>query len=217
MIHLFSIDPQSDTAKYKQIIGAIENALQTGEIAKGDQLPSINEVCVQYNLSRDTVVKSYSQLKERGIITSAHGKGYYISSAQVPQQHRVFLLFNELNEYKEILHKSILAELDSTTEIDTFFHNQNIGVFEHLIGQAVGKYTHYVIMPTFNKNLAKVQSIIDQLPIPKTLLIDRSLPTFLGSQIYQDFTYDALHTFTQEQHLIKLLIFGVQDSSLLAL
>jgi len=69
--------------KYQQIIAGIVEAISRKRLRVGDELPSINQVCHEFLLSRDTVVKAYEDLKKRGIIEAAHGKGYYIASASV--------------------------------------------------------------------------------------------------------------------------------------
>ena len=66
--------------KYKQIINAIENAIENGLLKKGDQVPSINTIKNNNKLSRDTVLMAFNELKHRGIIESIVGKGYYFLS-----------------------------------------------------------------------------------------------------------------------------------------
>ena len=41
-------------------------------------MPSINQLSRDYKVSRDTVFKAFIDLKERGIIDSTPGKGYYV-------------------------------------------------------------------------------------------------------------------------------------------
>ena len=153
MIEQLHVDSSSEIPKYRQIENAIVEGVSSGEIEKDQQLPSINQVCASFGLSRDTVVKAYNSLRERGVIASAHGKGYYITGVKAVTKKKVFVLFNELNAYKERLHKSLIQGLGEEVEVETFFHNHNIEVFEYLIAKALGKYTQYVVMPTFNASM----------------------------------------------------------------
>ena len=50
------------------------------KLRKGDQLPSINSIRNDNNLSRDTVMLAFNKLKERGIVEAIPGKGYFIKS-----------------------------------------------------------------------------------------------------------------------------------------
>ena len=61
----FTINHDSDTPKYQQLVDAINNAIAENILAKGDQLPSVNNICIKNKLSRDTVFKAYSYLKEQ--------------------------------------------------------------------------------------------------------------------------------------------------------
>lgn len=192
MIEVLHIDQHSDVPKYRQLEHAIAEGVSNGVLEKNTKLPSINEVVSAHSLSRDTVVKAYNLLRERGIIVSTQGKGFYVTGAFSLAKKKVFVLFNELNAYKEVLHKSLLQALGEKVEVETFFHNHNLEVFEYLIEKALGNYTHYVIMPTFNTNREKVLQIIQKIPTKKLFLIDRRVDKPLGAGVYQDFRNDAL-------------------------
>ncbi len=156
--------------KYKQIIAGIIEAISRKRLRVGDELPSINQVCHEFLLSRDTVVKAYEDLKKRGIIEAAHGKGYYITSASVEHKIKVFLLFDELAPYKEILFSSFKNTLEGKALIDIFFHHHNIKVFESLIRDHAGKYGIYVVMPFVHPEIERILQI---LPRDRVMLLDR--------------------------------------------
>lgn len=197
MIDVFQIDEHSDMPKYRQLESAIADGVATGKLEKNTKLPSINEVASYFTLSRDTVVKAYNLLKERGIIISTHGKGYFTTGEFKAPKHKVFMLFNELNAYKEVLHKSIITELGDEAEIETCFHNHNIEVFEYLIDKALGNFTHFIIMPTFNAHQDRVWHAIQKIPPRKLFLLDRHIAHTQGGSIFQDFCKDAYTGFKQ--------------------
>ena len=74
--------------KYKQIIYSIEKTIVKGLLKKDEKLPSINKVCLEFSISRDTVLLAYEELKKRGIIYSILGKGYYIKTNEVEVKKR---------------------------------------------------------------------------------------------------------------------------------
>lgn len=51
--------------KYKQIIASIEKRIEIGQLKKDQKLPSINKVCIEFSLSRDTVLLAYDVLKKK--------------------------------------------------------------------------------------------------------------------------------------------------------
>ena len=70
---MIRVKKQIGTPKYKQIIASIEDAIVSGTLKKGDQLPSLNSIRDTHKLSRDTVLMAFNELKTRGIIQSVVG------------------------------------------------------------------------------------------------------------------------------------------------
>jgi DNA-binding transcriptional regulator YhcF (GntR family) len=157
--------------KYKQIISSIEKTIEEGYLKKDEKLPSINKVCLEFSLSRDTVLQAYEELKKRGIIYSILGKGYYVKSTEINIKHRIFLLFDELNSFKEDLFNSFLTHVGKGIQVDIFFHHFNIKVFQKLIDDSIGNYTKYIIMPT---NLNGAATAIKTLPVNEVFILDQT-------------------------------------------
>jgi DNA-binding transcriptional regulator YhcF (GntR family) len=198
----FKIDNSSEIPLYKQIRNEIEQLIGSAKLQPGNQLPSINRVAGELKLASGTVIRAYEELKELGIITSKQGKGYFISDADIVLQTRIFLLFDRIAAFKEILYESFRNEFDEKTEIQVFFHHYDIKRFEKLIRENFGKFSHYVLMPHLNEN---VQKCISQLPEKKVILID-NLPDNLKSNIkavYQDFYGDINRALKQKINQIK--------------
>jgi len=181
-------------SKYKLVVNHVVNKINERELKKGDWIPSLNEFRKIYNLSRDTVFAGISELKSRGIIDSAPGVGYYITSTRIPCKNNIFLLFNEFNEFKEDIYNSFIAALGKNDSVDLYFHNYNRKVFENLINDANGKYTTYVIMSGKFQGIEPLLKTING----KVLLLDHFHPELKGkySSVAQNFekdTYEALN------------------------
>ena len=187
------IDDSIGIPKYRQIINSIYSAISIGELTLGDKIPSINQICTEFELSRDTVMVAFNELKAKGIINSIPGKGYYINSIETKLDQKIFVLFDELNAFKEDLYTSLLNSLESKASVDIYFHHFNYQVFKNLILESVGKYTAYVIMPaTFDDTV----NIVEKLPKDKVYILDRKKDDLKDYPVvYQDFdkdVYDAL-------------------------
>ncbi|WP_158730060.1 MULTISPECIES: GntR family transcriptional regulator [unclassified Flavobacterium] len=185
---LISIQNNKGIPKYQQIITSIEVALQHELLQKGDRLPSVNKVRLEFSLSRDTVLLAYDELKKRGIIYAIPGKGYYVKSVEVSIKQKIFLLFDELNIFKEDLYNSFLENIGTTAQVDIFFHHFNVPVFQKLIHDSNGNYTKYIIMPT---NLEEAASIIKTLPVQDVYILDQTNQELLNyPAVYQNFVKD---------------------------
>ena len=153
-------------SKYRQIINSVVGAINEGKLQPGDKIPSINDVCKKWDLSRDTVINAYNELKSKGIISSASGKGYYVETSNIKTTHNIFVLFDELNSFKEDLYQSFLDNLNTNMQVDTYFHHFNRKVFNQLINDSKGNYTTYVIMPAkFTGTFSQLQHLNGRLII----------------------------------------------------
>lgn len=214
MASIFKIS-QKNIPKYKYIVESIEQAISDQQLLKGDKLPSLNKVCMELNVSRDTVLIAYQELKKRGIIHSILGKGYYIKSSEMSFENRYFVLFDELNSFKEDLYNSLLKELKDKAEVDIYFHHFNRKMFKKLVNDSKGNYSKYVIMPT---NFKDAITDISNLPKEDVYILDQTNKTLSAyAGIYQNFSkdiYKALeegHTLLQKYSQLTLIFPGTKE------
>ncbi|HEX8607708.1 MAG TPA: winged helix-turn-helix domain-containing protein, partial [Pedobacter sp.] len=120
-----SIDEYSATPKYLQLGSAIINAIEEGKLDKAHLLPSINELSIKLEISRDTAEKGYKYLKNLGVINSVPGKGYYISDLEFKQKLKIFLLFNKLSAHKKIVYDAFIAALGDEVSVDFYVYNND--------------------------------------------------------------------------------------------
>ncbi|MFY9243876.1 MAG: GntR family transcriptional regulator [Polaribacter sp.] len=188
---ILHLQKESAIPKYKQIVSSIEDAIVSGKLKKDDKLPSLNTVKKNFSLSRDTVLMAFNELKNRGIIYSVVGKGYYVLTESIAVKQKIFLLFDELNSFKEDLYNSFLENLNDNIQVDIFFHHFNPTIFSKLINDNIGNYNYYVIMPA---NLAGTEKTINNLPKEKVYILDqvhKELEEYPA--IYQNFEKDIFN------------------------
>ncbi|MFC3880330.1 GntR family transcriptional regulator [Algoriphagus namhaensis] len=203
------ISSHSRTPKYMQVVNLILEEIDQGKLKIGDRIPSINETSFDFLLSRDTVEKAYNELRDRGIITSVRGKGFYVSSTNMENKIKVLLLFNKLSSYKKYIYYSIVETLGDEARVDLQIHHYNMTLFENLLDRYLGEYHYYVVAPHFfdeNSHPTTAYDLIKKIPKEKLLIIDRAVKDheneFPG--VYQDFSRDILEALeTGISHLRK--------------
>lgn len=79
------------STKVKQLSDLIEQDILVGKYRTDTSLPSINALSKTYHVSRDTVFKAFADLRERKLIDSTPGKGYYVTN----RKEKIFLLLDE--------------------------------------------------------------------------------------------------------------------------
>jgi DNA-binding transcriptional regulator YhcF (GntR family) len=198
---IIHIDPKSSKPKYRQIIDSVHDAIDRRILKKGDKIPSINQICSDYDLSRDTVMVAFNELKAKGILLSQPGKGYYIATTEIQHEEKIFVLFDELNAFKEDLYNSLIESLKGKANVEIYFHHFNYKVFKNLIAESIGKYTSYIIMPATFDN---TQHLLNKIPKEKIYILDR-LKADLNKYpvIYQDFKKDFYEALTEGISYLK--------------
>lgn len=198
---LVNVNDKSSVPKYRQIISSIEEAITAGELKKGDKLPSLNSIKNKHSVSRDTVLTAFNELKNRGIITSIVGKGYYLTSEDVAVSQKVFVLFDELNAFKEDLYNAIIHSFGEHIQVDLYFHHFNTKFFSQIIYENVGDYSCYVIMPA---NLSNTEEVISQLQKDKVYILDQVQPEHEDfPAVFQNFEKDVFEGLSQLKSKIK--------------
>jgi len=198
---IINIKNNAGKPKYKQIVASIEEAVVSGALKKGEQLPSLNSISKTHKVSRDTVILAFNELKARGIIESVVGKGYYLVNDNIEINQKIFVLFDELNSFKEDLYSSFIEHLTEDIRVDIYFHHFNKNMFGKLIQENIGLYNFYVIMPA---NLEQTNSIIEKLPQDKVYILDQTHPELSQySGIYQNFEKDIFNNLEKILEKIK--------------
>ena len=97
--------------KYKQIVNYVLNGINDGTLEKGEWLPSVNEFRMMFNVSRETVFAGLSELKAKGLVQSCAGKGNYVTGLSARVEKNIFILFNEMNAFKQRLFNAFVGGL----------------------------------------------------------------------------------------------------------
>lgn len=198
------IDQESRIPKYRQIVNSIVEDIERGILCIGQRIPSINEISEEYYLSRDTVEKAYNVLKEKQIIVSAKGKGYYVARNLLPSKINILFLLNKLSSYKLGIFNSFVNSLGQNAQVDLNVYHCDPQIFLNVLNEQLNRYDYYVVMPHFKDAQQRHQSatpeILDTLrkiPEDKLFILDNFMPELKRNvaSVYQDFKndiYDAL-------------------------
>lgn len=204
----------TDQPKYQQLIETVLTGIEQGTLSLGQQLPSINELATTQGVAKVTVAKAYEDLRQRGIVRSQHGKGFYVASTNVRTSLNVLVIFDTLNAYKETLYDSLKAALPEDATLSVFFHHYDSAVFDTLIRNNLGRFNAYVLMPHFDSDVSEIVALV---PPEKLLLLDQTIPTLSGdfSAVYQDFEEDIFNAlsaaFDRLQHYQRLTLVLSKD------
>ncbi len=186
------------SSKVKQLADTLGQAISMQEYHTGELLPSINQLSTRYQVSRDTVFKAFLDLRERGLIDSTPGKGYYVTGRLL----NVLLLLDEYSPFKDVLYNSFIRQLPiNKYKVDLLFHQYNERLFNTILRESAGRYNKYIIMNFDNEKLSKSLSKIET---GKLLLLDFGKFDKTGcSYLCQDFDEAFYHNLTKLSERFK--------------
>ncbi len=213
MIDRIRVDKYSFTPKYLQIANSVKREIENGNIKKGENMPSINELSFELDIARDTVERGYKILKTIGIIDAVPRKGYFIRNVEFFQTLKVCLLFNKLSVHKKTLYDSFVAALGENVPIDFHIYNNDFLLFKKLLANKKEEYTHYVIIPHFISNSDDAHEVVNPIPKEKLLLLDKLVPGVIGdyAAAYENFEMNIYCALTEaieqlsKYHTLKII------------
>ena len=196
-LSIFDFNFNSEIPKYQQLVNAINDALANNTITIGDALPSVNSICKDYNLSRDTVFKAYSILKDNGVVESVPNKGYYVAK----NTRKVLLVLDTFKAYKEVLYHAFVNNLPKNIIVDVQFHHYKIANFKTILNNSKGRYFKYVVMTFNHKDVPVVLSDFENNDL---LLIDWSVHSkATNNYVFQDFGKSFYNALNEAKEVFK--------------
>lgn len=200
------INDYSRVRKHKQIVNSVMSATAMGSLGLNDKLPSVNELSIEYNISRDTVVRAYSFLKEHNIIDSIPGKGYYVKSVRNELKTKIFLLLNKLSSSQKRNYDAFSKILTEFATIDLYVYQNDYEQFQkHILSSNSKDYTNYIMNAHFiDENHDVVDFIKKEIPLDKLMLLDKKLDGLENvAGVYQDFEKDIFSALVELDSLLK--------------
>jgi DNA-binding transcriptional regulator YhcF (GntR family) len=212
-LKFIKLDEYSITPKYLQIYNAILKAIEDEHIVKDDVLPSITDLSIGLEVSRNTIERSYKDLKKYGVISSIAGKGYFITNTDFNQQVKVLLLFNKLSSHKKIIYDAFAKKLGNSAAIDFYIYNNDFNFFKKLLTEKINSYSKVVLIPHFIEEDDNAVALINSLPKEKLVLMDKLVSGISGdfSAVYEDFENDIYYALNElvdklsKYHTIKII------------
>jgi DNA-binding GntR family transcriptional regulator len=122
------IDHNSSIPMYIQISKKLSDAIYQGEYSPGDKLPSENNLCRQFDVSRITVRQAMNLLIQQGLAFSVHGKGTFVKKLNINHE------LNEIISFSSVLQQK---GLKGHTRIQSFCTDYSDEKIRNLLGGEV--------------------------------------------------------------------------------
>src|ERR1700704_1706879 len=80
----FRLDARSGVPVYRQLIDQVQAGIASGNLASGEQIPTVRQVAVDLEINPNTVLRAYRELEIRGVLDTQQGTGTFISERKAP-------------------------------------------------------------------------------------------------------------------------------------
>ena len=189
-------------SKHDRLVQGIINAIDEKVITQDEMLPSVNKMIKELGFSRETIVKGYKELIDRGIIESKNRLGYFLANGNTDQTLRVALMMYHIDNFEEQFYRNFRHELGPNVDLNVFFHHGNIDIFETILLQIRGKYGMYVVAPIPHQ---RTRELLEAIPRNKFLMVDRYEPLEGEfNHITQEFEQASYRAFMELAPVIRL-------------
>ncbi|KFN88525.1 GntR family transcriptional regulator [Streptococcus equinus JB1] len=171
--------------KYEHIYHILEKDITSGVYSAGDYLPTENELCTQYHVSRDTVRKALSLLAEARLIKKIHGSG-----SQVIKHEQIDFPVSQLTSYKELVDAHHINSKTNVIAIDKLIVDEKLAA---LTGFKKNNLVWRIIRQRVVDGTASVLDIdyLDKKIVPNMTreIAEQSIYDYLENQLHLIIAY----------------------------
>jgi len=113
-----STDFKSPKGIFQQLADTLSHRILEGKLLPGDRFPSVRDLAEEFEVNRNTLLRTYSLLSDAGIIENRRGVGFFVSEDAVKriQEKEKAAFFAE--ELPEFMQKVILLGLTADDLIE---------------------------------------------------------------------------------------------------
>jgi GntR family transcriptional regulator len=128
-----SIDFKSSKGIFQQIADALSHRILDGKLKAGERVPSMRDLAEEFEVSRNTLLRTFALLNDAGIIENKRGLGFFVAADAVRRirlREKKFFFINELPEFISKVQRlkltaDDLSELIHVIEKNTIYENEH--------------------------------------------------------------------------------------------
>lgn len=110
-----SIDFKSTKGIFQQIADNLCHQILEGKLLPGERVPSVRDLAVEFEVNRNTLLRTYSILQDAGVIDNKRGIGFFVTDNAVDlirEKEKKEFFSNELPDFSRKVELLKLNEQD---------------------------------------------------------------------------------------------------------
>ncbi|MDD3080274.1 MAG: GntR family transcriptional regulator [Paludibacter sp.] len=121
-----SIDFKSTKGIFQQIADNLCHQMLEGKLPVGERIPSVRDLAVEYEVNRNTLLRTYSILEDAGIIVNKRGIGFFVAENAIElirENEKKEFFNNELPDFQQKVQLLKLTKDDLTELLEIINNN----------------------------------------------------------------------------------------------
>jgi DNA-binding GntR family transcriptional regulator len=173
----------NDIPRYRQIQEWLKKQIQQGQYLIGDYLPSENELCIRFKITRTTARKALEELQKEGFISRQHGKG------SIVRERRESMGLLTVKGFSEAVNQKIRTEFLQNPQLSNWDFNLS---FKPLISEKTTNCIYFSRLRYINDIPVMVED---------NWLSENKVPRFIEEKFVQDSFFKTL----SQRYLIEII------------
>jgi GntR family transcriptional regulator len=124
-----SMDFKSTKGIFQQIADTLSHRILEGQLKAGDRIPSVRDLSEEFEVNRNTLLRTYALLNDAGIIENKRGVGFFVADDAVERirsREKAAFFADELPEFLNKVRLLGLTKEDLTELMELLEKNTKI-------------------------------------------------------------------------------------------
>lgn len=124
-----SIDYKSTKGIFQQLADTLSRRILEGTMKAGDRVPSVRDLAEEFEVNRNTLLRTYTLLNDAGIIENKRGVGFFVADDAVERirsQEKALFFAEELPEFINTVRILKLTKDDLSELIQQLENNAHV-------------------------------------------------------------------------------------------
>lgn len=118
---------------FQQIADTLSHRILEGKLLPGDRVPSVRDLAEEFEVNRNTLLRTYSLLSDASIIENRRGVGFFVSDdavKRIREKEKAAFFADELPEFIQKV-KLLSLTADDLTELLTIIEKNKTHENKH--------------------------------------------------------------------------------------
>lgn len=124
-----SIDYKSTKGIFQQLADTLSRRILEGTMNAGERVPSVRDLAEEFEVNRNTLLRTYTLLNDAGIIENKRGVGFFVAEDAVERirtQEKALFFAEELPEFINKVRILMLTKDDLSELIQQLEKNAHV-------------------------------------------------------------------------------------------